>query len=325
MMNKALLSLTIILLIFLGSCRDEIDDMPTDFITTKLHLQMDGEIKDMLILNDSSWYICGGDKSDKGFIFLSENQGQSWETVLETRNHSVNALFYSPEAKYLAGGDSIKLWRSEDGRSWRENPRAPCYWSSCRNPYHALHVWKKNLVFAVGGEYFQRGITSRSTTGDSYWVQLYWPNQLNDMIVNHHEVTIAGYAMVLHSDDTAQNFRDMKMYKKNYISLAQTTNGDMLMLAEEGNIYKLTENGWEEKADLQGRFRDLAFSSSSGIAIGDKGIIAIGNAQGENWKIHQFINDKHLSCVTAIAQGFLLGCRDGSLYLLENQLSDVYR
>jgi len=316
----AYISALLLLFVASGCDRDEIPSLDEAYQIKQLNIDAPGEIRQFMMPGDSLWFVCGGDKSGQGFIYRSTNQGNTWERVLKTENLSVNAMFYSPDAGYWAGGDSISLWRSEDGINWTQNPEAPCYWSNCRNPYHAVHVWKQHLFFGVGGEYFQRGITSRSTTGNSYWVQLYWPNQFNDLLVaskgDGEHVYIAGYAMVLHSSDSAQNFSDMNMREKNYIAIRQNSKG-IFMLSEDGSVFQLEQDAWEHVSASAGRFRDMDFNTREGLVAGDDGRVFRVNLLGREPRLYAFPDGKNLSAVKGINDDFLIGTRSGNLYYLQ--------
>jgi hypothetical protein len=226
-------------------------------------------------------------------------------------------LFYSEEAGFWAGGDSIRMWRSDDGISWYDNPRAPCYWDNCENPYCAIHVWGKHHVFGVGGEYFQRGITSESGTGVSYWIQLYWPNQWNDLYVDAYDVIIAGYGMVIQSSDTVQNFDYMDVSKENFTALAKNQNDELYLLAEHGKIYHLEKNNWILTDESKGRFRDMAFYQEYGCAVGDDAVLAVSEDNGNSWSQYRFPGNRHLSFIKSTDEGFIIGSRSGNLYFLD--------
>ncbi|MGC9331175.1 MAG: WD40/YVTN/BNR-like repeat-containing protein [Bacteroidales bacterium] len=317
MMKQVLIAPFIISVICLVSCNDRIENLPARYKVSQAEFSADGEIKDMIFPADSLWLVCGGKKNTHGFIYASHNKGASWQKCYNTENASINTLFYSDEAGFWAGGDSIRLWRSDDGISWYDNPRAPCYWDNCENPYYDLHVWNKHHVFAVGGEYFQRGITSESGSGVSYWIQLYWPNQWNDMVVDGYDVIIAGYGMVMQSTDTVETFEDMNVWKENFIALSKNQDNDLYLLAEQGKIYCLENKLWKTTCKLSGRFRDLAFYYRYGCAVGDDAVIGISEDNGNSWSQYQFPGDHHLSFINSTDEGFIIGSRSGNLYFLK--------
>ncbi|MEA3447741.1 MAG: hypothetical protein U9Q98_04715 [Bacteroidota bacterium] len=300
----------------LVGCRETSEQLPDAYQVTKLDLSANGEIKDMIFPADSLWLVCGGKKNTQGFIYASHNKGESWQKCHVAEEASINALFYSEEAGFWAGGDSIRMWRSDDGISWYDNPRAPCYWDNCENPYCGIHVWRQHHVFAVGGEYFQRGITSESGTGVSYWIQLYWPNQWNDLYVDAYDVIIAGYGMVIQSTDTVQNFDYMDVSKENFTALSKNQNDELYLLAEQGKIYCLENNVWKSTDELNGRFRDMAFYQEYGCVVGDDAVFAVSEDNGNSWSQYRFTCDRHLSFIKSTNEGFIIGSRTGDLYFL---------
>ena len=309
--------LPIILLFIIFSCDNEpqIEDV---FSIEKIDIEAGSEIKDMLLVNDNIIYLTGGKKSEEGFIFRSQNGGKSWVNVLHTDNLSVNSIYFREKCKYWAAGDSIVIWRSEDGLNWQKNIKAPCYWNNCRNPYHDIQVWKESKVFAVGGEFFQRGITSFSNTGLSYWIQLYWGNQLNDFIIDAGKTIIAGYGIVLQTDTISfEDFDDMDIYGENFIKLSKNPEGDLFLLSQKGKIFEYINEKWEKTDNLKGNYRDFCFSGNTGLALGDNGVLALSEDNGKTWEKYNFINNKNLSCIESTNDGFLIGCRDGSLYRIE--------
>ncbi len=299
------------------SCSDAPENLPDSYRVTKLELSAGGQVKDMIFPCDSLWLVCGGTKNTLGYIYASHDQGNSWHQCHNAQHASINTLFFSDEAGFWAGGDSIRLWRSDDGLSWYDNPRAPCYWDNCENPYYDLHVWNKHHVFAVGGEYFQRGITSESGTGVSYWIQLFWRNQWNDMHVEGYDVIIAGYGLVIQSTDTVETFDDMNVSGENFTALSKNQKNELYMLAEQGKIYRLKNNAWKLTGEVKGRYRDMAFYHNYGVIVGDDACLAISKDDGSSWTQYNFVCDRHLSCVKSTGSGFLIGTRCGNLYLLE--------
>lgn len=303
---------------FLIACDNPKEGLPEKYQVSQFNINAEGEVRDIIFPDDSLWLVCGGNRNKNGYIYASNDKGESWNQCFKTDDASINALYYSDKANFWAAGDSIRIWRSDNGQSWYENPRAPCYWNNCENPYYAIHIWGKHHVFAVGGEYFQRGITSESGTGVSYWIQLYWPNQWNDLYVDGYDVIVAGYGMVIQSTDTVENFNDMDVYRENFTGLAVNRNNELFMLAEQGKIYQLiNETEWSEKSEIKGRFRDLGFNTNLGCVVGDDACIGISENDGYTWQQYRFVSNEHLSCVKADGNVFLIGTCSGKLFGME--------
>lgn len=313
-----------VLCIFAGfvftSCENE-QGIPTEFTVQQISFPEQTEIRDVMALNDSVIFLCGGQKNTKGFIYQSVDAGENWTNKLSINYSAINALYVDELSGYWAAGDSLRIWHcSEPNAEWELYEISNYPWDNYLNPYAAIYAWNRKEIFAVGGEFYQKGITSKTETGDYPWIQTSCDNQWFDLHVwDISNVLISGYGQILYSDDRGKTFYDTELYGDAFVDLENNAYDEIFVLGEHGDVFRYNNQSWVNKARLSGHLNDMAFSSDYAILIGQRGLMFFGDAHATDFTKTEGFTNSNLSIIYAIGNDFLIGTENGALYRLKHE------
>ena len=261
-------------------------------------------------MDETHLMICGGRTYHHGYIYKSDDGGKSWQLSYTNDRLSINTLYLDENNSFWAAGDSLKLYKSTDkGSSWEEYPLSNYPWSNYKNPYHAIYAWNDKEILAVGGEYYQKGITSKTETGNWPWKQTSWDNQWFDLqIFKIDEVLISGYGEVLYSNNKGRDWFDTNLYGDAFVDIETNSYEEIFLIGEHGEIYRYNNQSWVRVARLKGTFNALAFSEHHAIAAGHHGNLWFGGPHCDNWQKTEPFTDAGISAIRSIGDNFLIGC-----------------
>ncbi len=305
--------------VFTACEREQI--MPSEFQLQQLVFSEQTEIRDVKALNDSILFLCGGQKNTHGFIYISKDAGNTWTNALTVDFSAINALYVDEISGYWAVGDSLRIWHCpEPGGDWGLYEISNYPWDNYLIPYSAIYAWNRNEIIAVGGEFYQKGITSKTETGTYPWKQTSWDNEWFDLFVwDISNVLISGYGQILYSDDRGKTFYDTELYGDAFIALKKNLYDEIFVLGEHGEVFRYNNQSWVSKARLYGHLNDMAFSADYAILIGQRGVMFFGDAHANGFTKIEGFTDANLSLIYAHEDDFLIGTEDGNLYRLEHE------
>ncbi|MDA3910273.1 MAG: hypothetical protein PF448_02800 [Bacteroidales bacterium] len=313
-----------VLLFFAGfifaSCERE-QAIPSEFQVQQISFPEQTEIRDIMALNDSVLFLCGGQKNIHGFIYQSLDAGKTWTNMLTVNFSAINAVYVDEVSGYWAAGDSLRIWhRPELNGDWELYEISNFPWDNYLNPYAAIYAWNREVIFAVGGEFYQKGITSKTETGDYSWKQTSWDNQWFDLHVwDINNVLISGYGQILYSDDRGKTFYDTELYGDAFVDLEENPYNEIFVLGEHGGVFRYNNQSWVSKSRLSGHLNDMAFSADYAVLIGQRGLMFFGDAHATDFTKTEGFTDANLSLINTIKDDFLIGTENGKLYRLKHE------
>jgi len=301
----------------LTSCERE-QAMPSEFQIQQISFPEQTEIRNIMALNDTVLFLCGGQKNRHGFIYQSVDAGETWTNVLSIDFSAINALYVDEKSGYWAAGDSLRIWHCPNPNGdWELYEISNYPWDNYLNPYAAIYAWNHDEIFAVGGEFYQKGITSKTETGDYPWTQTSWDNQWFDLHVwGISNVLISGYGQILYSDDRGKTFYDTELYGDAFVDLEKNTYDEIFVLGEHGEVFRYNNQSWVSKARLSGYFNDMSFSDDYTLLVGQRGLLFFGDAHANDFIKTKAFTDENLSLSYAFKNEFFIGSKNGNLYLL---------
>jgi len=290
----------LIVLFTIFSCEKR-SEFPEDYEIIELKFPEKSEIRDIVLMNDSVIFLCGGEKYNHGYIYKSSDSGSTWHISMSDDNFSVNALCYCQNQHIFAAGDSMKIWRSID------------FGITCQ----AIFAWNNDEILAVGGEYYQKGLTSKSETGSWSWKQTSWDNAWFDMeVVDTNKVIISGYGKVLISNNRGKDFIDSELYGDVFVSVITDNENNTYVLGQSGALYVLNGNRFEKHQKISGLINDIALNNNTGFAVGNSGsIYQIDEFTGKWTNLVEFTTHD-FSIIQNVGTDFLLGTVEGDLFLI---------
>jgi photosystem II stability/assembly factor-like uncharacterized protein len=314
-MRKFIVIILILSLITAFSCTKE-TTFPSEYNLIEISFSEKTEIRDFASQNDSVFYVCGGSKNENGYVYRSSDTGKTWEIVMQSDSFAVNTLYVDEYSGFWAAGDSLNIWNSKDeGVVWASYDISNYPWDNYIIPYLGIYAWNEKEILAVGGEFYQKGISSKTKTGSWPWVQTSWDNEWYDLLVwNINYVLISGYGQVLFSDDRGETFHDSKLYGDAFVQLEINPYNEIFVLGQHGEIYQYNNQNWIKIENLTGKFSDIAFSNDNAFVGGQNGCFYVGDVHCEEWqKIEEFTSE-NITSIVSLNQAIFIGTQNGKMY-----------
>jgi photosystem II stability/assembly factor-like uncharacterized protein len=203
-------------------------------------------LRDIVFLNDSVGFVCGGRKNSTGFIYRTMDGGLTWQKVYENNHHCLYTLGFVDSSTGIAGGDSLFMLRSQDtGFNWN------FYWLGDSVPpnhfdrpaFRKMVICQSN-VFIAGGENFKKGIFYKSTDKGMTWQYKIFANELTGISVNESgRGWICGNGLVGRTVDLAVSWADAGFNGDFFVSVCFPANDTGYIAGYSGSVYRTTDSG----------------------------------------------------------------------------------
>ena len=238
-------------MIFFHSCRKEIYTVESIRVT----VSPGKPLRDLVFLNDSLGFACGGIPLSEGFIYRTRNGGQTWEPVFRHSFKCLYTLCMHPDGYGMAGGDSLVLIRTRDfGITWFD------HWMGNSVPQHVFNHPRFSESFAippmtymVAGEYYKKGVVYVSPDYGETWTHAFFPNELSGLtFANPDTGWFCGNGILLQTRDRGLTLEDRGMQGE-FFSCIHRISPDILFLGcHSGAVYRSTDSGktWNRTATL---------------------------------------------------------------------------
>lgn len=318
MMKSAIISIFLVFLVFslCLSCGKE-KPLPENRLATQLDFKAEGKIRDIFSLTNGDIILCGGVRNASGFIYRSEDNGNSWQKEFHSEKYSINALD-GIDTKVVACADSLHLFGFEnDSGAWQAFDM-PCYpWEAYINSYHDVEVISSGYMIAAGGAYYQRGILSFPAHLDySAWVHISSDNEWRSISFEDSlHGYMAGYGRVLYTDDGGNTWEGTGITGDFFVKILFNQE-QYYVLGRDGHMYRGKNTDWELIACLTGRFHDMVVGENYIYAVGDAGRCYFADKTLLEWEKADVLTGKNLSCISAFNKDFFVGTSTGELYRL---------
>jgi photosystem II stability/assembly factor-like uncharacterized protein len=273
---------------------------------------------------DGIGYIGGGQRFATTTMLTSNDGGNSW--AVRNFPESGKAIYgiaakYDQLGVFTIGFEGKILHSTDNGDNWQYIKLAQ--WE----PYKDLAFIEPATCIAIGGVSFHNG--RLTYLNDQY--QAYRDDslgyELNDIeMINNKTGYIAGFGVVLKTDDGAVNWHILDVKNDNFTALHANNANELWVCGYNGSIFRSTNGGqsWEKQrngnslANKKYHLLDIYFKdSNNGWAVGEDGLVIRTTNGGADWEAYEKVTGDALRSIAPTPDGNLILCGDnGALYRL---------
>lgn len=261
-------------LFFLSGCNDS---STIDFELTTTNSPFDFH---SIIKHKSTLYATGGDIWNKSYMLTSAN-GINW-SIDSLTNKSLFDLYSNNQTLYGVGNDGYIFSGNPDLKLTRTE-----HWGMLR-----AFTESSDGFVAAGGKDFNKGWIYKVNSELKVDTTHLFPNEILDINCNRTNQCIAcGYGIILTSVNSGTAWKRSSENGDYYNSIARNNNDDIFIVGYNGTIIKSTDQGvsWDKLKNGHSPlannkpFRAIKFHDSTGIIVGDNGLVWISIDDGNIW------------------------------------------
>jgi len=299
---KILFQLILFLNVFIYiSCKKEVH--LTEYSVSDLKINV--KLRKIVFTNDSTIFVCGGNKNEFGVIFKTTDNGKHWNRIFSKNNYSINDIFFLNDSIGYACGDNLMLLKTTDsGNDWfNEWNYSFSNWQSYITPLQCILFINKDTGFVSGGADYSKGVICETYNGGRDWVFSGSDNEQKSIFfTNNLTGFFSGYGIIQKTVDAAKQLEILNVSGDYYTSVFFTGNETGFACGFNGSIYKTTNAGknWTEVLKVNNIFKKrihlnyiFFINNISGYAVGNEGVFLKTNNSGDTWI--QYVIDKKLN------------------------------
>lgn len=220
-----------------------------------------------------------------GKIIRSDDGGVSWAAQPASTVENLQGIAaWDVNRAVAVGGDGVALRSDDAGKTWSEVsvPR-----SAVANKLLSVRAYENGVAWAVG----ELGAVLRTTDYGRSWTRsLPEKDQAwNDIaFAGSHGVLVGEFGQLLVTDDGGATWQAMKSGVPSSLmsvhlrdaahGVAVGLSGAILVTRDGGRQWVVVERQTRE------HLNNVIWDGSRWVAVGDKGVIVIGDADGRTWK-----------------------------------------
>lgn len=315
-------SFIVISLFFLSCSENSVDDI--NLRIEKIKLNENIRINSITFRSPEEGILCGGIKNTLGCIYKTIDAGKTWQLKFKSDSLSVRDVFYLNDSTVFACGDSMLLLISHNaGDSWQIYKFENFPYDEYRVPYKNIHAFSDKKVILVGGEHFEKGLISKTETGNYPWTHVSHDNEFNSLcFVSDYVGFICGYGVVMVTEDGGNNFEYLDLGNGDFMDI-EYSNGDVYVLENSGTIHLSSDLGYTWFIDSnfwKDGFYDMAFGRDFVVVVGTNSKAYLKYfSQGQWKKIAGLDSDNFYSCYINSENVIYIGSDKGNLYILNRK------
>lgn len=298
------------------SCKKGQIELLTQEIQTGTTLQL----HDILFVNDSLGYVCGGEKWAKGIFMRSTNGGKTWSSPDSIFNACAYSLqFFSENDGVVAGNGSNWSSTTDSGKTFIVS-------QTDYQPINDIALRDGNTWIKVGGDAYADGYISSTHDAGNTWNKTTLPNNMTAVaLADSNTVFASGYGVIYKSTDAGSSFHPLNVRGDFFMAMDFPTSQVGYFAGWEGLILKTSDAGNSFQKVLNGNgafssrvhFEAIKFwNVSIGYAAGDNGAMYKTNNGGDNWKKIIPFTDVNLRAIHLFSGSSGIVCGDkGKIFL----------
>ena len=302
--------------LFISSCKKE----EVTLLTQEVDGHTTHQLHDVLFVNDSVGYICGGEKWDIGIFMRTTDGGKTWSVPDSIFNACAYSMqFFSPEHGIVSGNVSDWAYTVDSGKTF----------SASQSDYVAINQFafiNQQVGVRVGGDGYATGYITSTQNGGNTWNKITLPN--NMMAVRYTDsntVFASGYGVIYKSTDAGVTFNPLDVRGDFFMAMDFPTPQVGYFAGYEGLILKTTDGGNSFKRIRRGNepfghrvhWETIKFwNENIGYVAGDNGELLKTENGGDDWKTVKSFTSANLRDIHffSAASGIIVG-DNGKIFL----------
>ncbi len=308
------------------SCETEPNNN-NDIAVTILNININDSMKiSQIVFNDvNTGFLCGGDKNISGSIYKTIDGGDSWTKCYHNDSLSVNDVFFLNDNVLFACGDSLLLLKSTDaGNTWETIRLDNLPYESYNVPYNSVLAFSEDKIYITGGEHYNKGLLSKTESGNYPWTHKTYDNQFNSMcFVSEYVGFFGGYGILLVTEDGGNNYDYIDLGNNDFVDLEIDNNLTVYALSDAGVLYSTSDLGYNWNTlidDNKSEFTDMHFGDNLAVVCGRNGAVYLKYQNQVIWTKPNNIPSVNFYCSFAKSNDeVFLGSDNGNIYILNHR------
>jgi len=313
-------------LFLLSSCGKKLEQIEPIRI---IELNENVRINDFIVLGDSVWIACGGQRDENGFIWRSTDRGVNWDKWTAPDPSSVYCLALASDGSCWAGGDFLRLWKSSNaGLSWEFQ------WLGEQVPLHEedrpavreMQFGADSCWYFCGGENLGEGVVYFSESAGVSWNFRFFQHEMRAVhVIDKESILAGGHGVIMRSEHGLESLNELP-WENDFISTFGSGNQDQLIsVGLQGGIYLSQDKGksWMNKLRRRriGRtsgFFDLEVKGAKAVSVGYRGVVAWSHDSGNSWSQSELEESPDLYSIALLAEEqAILTADNGRVYIID--------
>jgi len=309
------------LLALISSCAKE----KISLSFTELHSGTTDDLNDVMFLNDSVGFICGGLRYDKGDILKTSDGGFTWhdQSTDEMSKALYHVTFISADTGFTCGYDG-KIFRTYDGGTmW------VLYQNFYYSPVHSLFMFHSGEGFACGGNGFNHGAKLQTNNyGDAWQTDTSKVEYRDVVFFNELSGVMCGYGVILYTNDGGITWNYSTAKQDFFVAMSFVNSLTGFAIGYTGSIWRTDDSGenWERLRNSNTVFQTnwylncVAFrDENTGYIAGEGGLFLKTTDGGNHWD--KVTNAPHVDWkgISLVSNGGFLCGNGGKIYRFLDQ------
>lgn len=290
----------------------------------ELSTGIDTKLRGVYFFNNTTGFVCGGEKNEAGLILKTTDGGASWQQVYFS-SLALRDITFINDSLGFACGDSLLIVKTTDGgNTWNKLDLSYVPVIIC--PLTSIHFRDAQHGYICGGENTDKGIALRTADGGVWWdYQAFYNREITENYFTDDTtgyITGNGAVFKATADVLVNNYLNIE---GDFFTSVCFTSADLgFVCGYDGGIYKTTNAGvsWKQVRkdntafSARTHFNKIRFlSEERGLAVGNNGAVFYSNDVGETWQQSDNFPDEYLYSVFVLntATCFISG-EGGKLY-----------
>jgi len=310
-----LLTIHVSLLTILPSCQKEKVSLSFSRLTSGTTDDLD----DILFLNDSIGYACGGLRYDKGDILKTIDGGFTW--VDQSDSNMTKELYHlnflSKDTGLSCGYDG-KIFRTYDGGMNWQYLQTYYY-----RPIRSVFMLNANKGFACGGDGFNHGYQLQTSTADTWQVDTSNVEYRDLFFFDEFYGVMCGYGLILRTSDGGESWTYTNAKQDFFVAMNFVNDEIGFAIGYTGSIWKTNDGGenWERLRNSnvlftpRWYFNCIEFRDANvGYIAGERGCILKTEDGGDHWDKVENSPDVDWLGISLVSNGGFLCGTGGTIY-----------
>lgn len=279
------------------------------------------DLYDVVLVNDSTGYACGGDRWTIGVALRTTDGGQTWKCDSISPNCLYKCKFFNATMGIIVGNGGFIGFTPDSGETYNVT-------NSGTGPILDIAYPTITNGIIAGGVGYTEGYIAHTNDGVYNWQKTDVLNSINAIsYTDSNTIFASGYGVVYRSTNGGVSFSPLGVRGDFFVSNDFPSANAGYFAGYEGSILKTTDLGNSFKTILKSNnafskrryFRKIKFwDDNNGYVVGDAGVMYNTTDGGETWNEVENFTDANLRSIALFSatSGIVVG-DNGKIFLFQ--------
>ncbi|HYV92181.1 MAG TPA: YCF48-related protein [Chitinophagales bacterium] len=288
---------------------------------TELSSATTDDLHNIFFLDDSTGYVCGGLRYEKGDVLKTTDGGFTWhdQSTSDMDKALYKITFPSRDTGYACGYEGGKVFRTFDGGNHWDKLQ-----SNINQPLRDLCMLNSQKGFCCGGDGFKGGcILNTSDAGNSWQFDTSNLEYRSIFFFNDLVGVIAGYGAIQRTTDGGETWTYTNAEQDFFVSMNFVNDEVGYAVGYTGSIMKTTDGGqsWDRLRNSNSLFQPSLFFNTVifrdvnvGYIAGEHGCLLKTEDGGDHWKKAENVPDVDWKGIALMQNGGIICGAGGKIF-----------